>query len=289
MRNSNDVVGLASQRAKVIMGSSFGSRMVKELANGQDPLAVLVLLFLSAADGWYDRQEAIEALGQLKGDLALIAIRSALLDTDEAVRGTAAQVLGRVGNRSDIGRLIHAAQDVDYEVRRSAALSLGYLGGPRVRRTLMAMYFTEKNKFVLRDIVRGLGELHSKAVTPFLEAVLCDKPHLIVRAEILYQLYVTGDHSKIEELLDMLPKSNVLLRRNIANAIEPSSVRLEDLAVIELRMQMQLASEDPEDGDGVAGDIKTLLELIRDERATRLSSLGLNSSGESDPVRAPSP
>ncbi|MCB9742369.1 MAG: HEAT repeat domain-containing protein [Alphaproteobacteria bacterium] len=77
--------------------------------------------------------------------------------------------------------LLHLLQDVDIDVRRSAASALGHHPGPEVREALVAA-LSDENSFVRRWAARGLGALRDPAAIPALRQAAQEPTTLVAEA-----------------------------------------------------------------------------------------------------------
>lgn len=74
------------------------------------------------------REEAAEALGEIRDPKAVDPLIAALRDRDAEVREEAAKSLGMIGDRKAVEPLNEALKDVDPKVRREAEQALARLG-----------------------------------------------------------------------------------------------------------------------------------------------------------------
>lgn len=73
------------------------------------------------------REEAAEALGDIRDHKAVVPLIGALTDRDHEVREEAAKALGMIGDKKAVEPLNEALKDTDAKVRREAELALARL------------------------------------------------------------------------------------------------------------------------------------------------------------------
>ncbi len=106
-----------------------GRSAARELGNIRDPRAVKPLA--AALENQHINRAAAEALVRIGGP-AVEALISSLGHTDPVVRMLAADVLGQIGDKRAINRLVDVLQgDPEYAVRTAAAAALGHLKDSR--------------------------------------------------------------------------------------------------------------------------------------------------------------
>lgn len=73
------------------------------------------------------REEAAEALGEIRDPRAVDPLIAALRDRNSEVRAEAAEALGKIGDRKAVEPLTALLQDPSHEVRRGAETALSRL------------------------------------------------------------------------------------------------------------------------------------------------------------------
>lgn len=191
--------------------------------------------------------------------LARIAARSALADPDVHVRDMAATVLGHIGNRRDIPWLVLALDDPHWFVRCSAAGSLGMLGGPTARRSLIRALARDPNPDVRRWAAGGLAELGDPTLVPTLEAALAEQTDPHVQGAVLRALYELGARP-FPALLPLLHDDDFLMRFQALNGLEDALRAQDKEFAVEAVRELLEKEEHP----GVRGDAEALLRKLLD-------------------------
>ena len=121
------------------------------------------------------RSSADERAGVLDqlGDVAIDLVIEALSDDDSNVRKSAADVLGRLGDRRGVDPLIEALADNDWGVRWRAATALGLLGDERGADPLIEA-LADNDWRVRYRAAEALGRLGDKRGIDPLIGVLAD-------------------------------------------------------------------------------------------------------------------
>lgn len=103
---------LGELNVKVLKMRKDVDGLIKVLATGKHPES---------------REEAAEALGDLRDPKAVEPLIAALKDRDAEVREGAAEALGKIGDRRAVEALTEALNDPRHDVRKKAERSLEYL------------------------------------------------------------------------------------------------------------------------------------------------------------------
>lgn len=111
------------------------------------------------------RRKAVYKLGMVGGDTALRALMNAVADSNEdlIVRGRAAQMLGKLGDKRAVDPLIDALQARGYQTPLYAAEALGRIGDKRAIEPLMAVADSHDNartRQTAQDALTRLGHVH---------------------------------------------------------------------------------------------------------------------------------
>lgn len=200
---------------------------IKDLAESNDAETELLLLYLLDDSSWEVRVEVVDALRAFNGPLTRLAMRASIEDSSDLVRDIAAEVLGDIGTARDIPRLIRALDDHAWNVRVSAAQSLGALGGRKAHQTLLNVLHRDSNAVVRREVALALSNAGEQAILPLQKALDKDMDK-ISRVGLLYALYKLGERQQINALLELLYDEDYLVRHNIVNILEADMVRAED-------------------------------------------------------------
>jgi HEAT repeat protein len=105
------------------------------------------------------REETVYLLSEFEDERVVEHLTRILLkDKDEAVRASAAEELGDLGDQRAIDSLIQALGDDNARVRESAAMALGEIGDKRAIPRLMKL-LEDKNEDVRDSAAEALGEI----------------------------------------------------------------------------------------------------------------------------------
>ena len=112
------------------------SAAAEALGQLSDPRVVEALISALKDNYWYVRKISAAVLGIISARLEDAALRArivqlliaALKDTYMGVPGSAAEALGKLGDRNAVEPLIAALKNSDVELRKNAATALGRLG-----------------------------------------------------------------------------------------------------------------------------------------------------------------
>lgn len=167
------------------------------------------------------RATALFSLLLAHDDDSLEFARQAFADTDPFVRRTAADGLGRAGQRQGIPLLSEALlSDGDPLVRRAAATALVELDDP-TGRTALARALLDPDASVRVVAIRGIGRLGAEPHLPTLIRILEEDPDWELRAEaagVLAQLSDADVASALEraESQDESPFVRAAARKALA-------------------------------------------------------------------------
>lgn len=141
------------------------------------------------------RRTAAESLGKIGDRSAVPALLPVLKDQTPSVRAAAAQALGRTASPTDtdvVASLIRALQDPADRVKQVAAIAIGDIEPPAAELRAVADLLRASDVQVRRAAVRALllGE-----TGPFMEALLAllDDPDADVRQGAVAALSLSGD------------------------------------------------------------------------------------------------
>jgi DEAD/DEAH box helicase domain-containing protein len=119
------------------------------------------------------RRTAVMKLGMMGGETALITLIGVVRNHHEdlIVRGRAALMLGKLGDRRAVESLIEALDAPGYQTRVHAAESLGKLGDPRAIPSLRRVVETESDTFraAAVEALHRLGYKDEAAPEPMTE------------------------------------------------------------------------------------------------------------------------
>jgi HEAT repeat protein len=234
---------------------------IRALGEGRGTLddTLLLLTLMDDRDAKI-RETALEALGNLGGPFARLAVRAALNDPNEHVRRIAAEELVRVGNTQDISCLTGLLEDEDWYIRSEAATALGRIGGKRTLPLLVWALQNDEHPVVRRDAATALVDYGAeKAVVP-LEAALQREEDELAQVGILLALIRLGQHEHFPAFLALLDSDDYLVQNNVINNPCPGDLAEEDLrrflAAVEVVAQ---TAESP----GTRGNAEETLRRLR--------------------------
>ena len=163
------------------------------------------------------RGSATDALGALGDPAAVPHLVAALGDEAEYVRVSAADALGALGDPAAVPPLIAALSDEEEYVRGSAADALGALGDPAAVPHLIAALSDEEGE-VRGSAARALGALGDPAAVPPLIAALSDEEGE-VRGSAARALGALGDPTAVPPLIAALSGEEEYVRGSAADAL----------------------------------------------------------------------
>jgi beta-lactamase regulating signal transducer with metallopeptidase domain len=182
-----------------------------------DPRAVAALLEALKDSDREVRENAMQALANLRAPEALGPMRAALKDSSPDVREQAAFALGQMHDRESVEALSAALADESASVREQAAFALGQIGDPRAGAALSAA-LKDESANVREQAVFALGQLRDRAAVEPLIAALEDE-NASVREQAAFALGQIGDPRAIDGLTAALKDANVEVRRHAAFAL----------------------------------------------------------------------
>ena len=141
------------------------------------------------------RRTAAESLGKIGDRSALPVVLPLLTDTVPAVRAAAAQALGRMATPDDeavIAGLARSLADHDNRVRQAAALAIGEIEPSPRQLTPVTVLLRASDVQVRRAAVRALMSLDTEQVIEWLLPLL-DDPDAEVRQGAVSALGLSGD------------------------------------------------------------------------------------------------
>lgn len=233
--------------------------IAKELQLSQEPSAELLLFQMVDDVAWNVRVQAVESLQNFRSLLARIAARAAANDSEMLVRLAAAETIGVIGNRRDIPWLARLIHDKNWEVRSSAATSLGCINGPKAQKLLVDALFNDLNPVVRRDAVYALSHF-KQDVFPILINALDKENEKAVCIALNFALYKMGQSQSILTYLGFLTDQNALVRSNAINGIEVNAVSQQDVQLI---TQALLRIIDQETEVGIKADAQQkMLDIL---------------------------
>jgi len=156
---------------------------------------IVVLLTLLQDEHPDTRRTAAESLGKIGDRSALPAVLPLLTDAVPAVRAAAAQALGRVATPDDgavITGLAHLLNDSDDSVRHATALAIGEIEPSPRQLTSVADLLRASDVQIRRAAVRALISLDAGQVIEWLLPLL-DDPDAEVRQGAVSALGLSGD------------------------------------------------------------------------------------------------
>ena len=220
----------------------------------------LTLLYLINDRSSSLRQEVIDLLVHIGSPLAQIGARVAITDSSPLMRDRAAVALGIVGNRHDVYLLRKLLDDYSWNVRSSAALSLGLLKGDAAYAALEKSLTKEKNPIVRRDIADALSNHGDKAIAPLIQA-LKDEVDNNARVGLFFALYKLGRRQFLQPFLELLDDPVDLTRHQVINLIVTlvPNMHYEDLAEVIRTLKIALKQEN---NPGIKKDAEIALDAV---------------------------
>jgi HEAT repeat protein len=101
---------------------------------------------------------AIDVLGKSKGEAAAIALVNAYeLENRLLVKRMIVEALGQIGRPEGRKTVVKALEDADPEIRQSAVVSLGLVGGRESDQALVKQAAIEQNQTVKLQMIHVLG------------------------------------------------------------------------------------------------------------------------------------
>ena len=155
------------------------------------------------------RRRAAEVLGRIGDRSAVAPLIDMLGDSESFVRRHAAEALGRIGDRSAVVPLIDVLFDSNNPARSNAAEALGRIGDhSAVVSLLEVLGDSEDDGWVRASVAEALGRIGDRlAVVPLLEALGDSEDDGWVRASVAEALGRIGDRLAVVPLLEALGDS----------------------------------------------------------------------------------
>ena len=163
------------------------------------------------------RRSAVELLGELGSEKAIVPLRKALRDRSPAVRRNAVESLGNIGSGEAAEALCDALKDSNTSIRKKAAETLGMLGSKNAVEALIAA-LADGATAVRRSTAEALGDIGSKNAAKALIDVLNDK-NPEVRQSAVEALRKLGSTKALGPLVEALKDRNSGVRRSAAEAL----------------------------------------------------------------------
>jgi len=121
----------------------------------------------------YTRRDAIQAVAKVRSADTAEVLLKALKDSYAAVRATAAEALGELGNSRFVTPVAHLLNDKDGDVKRAARAALARLNDPRGQK-LLEQDLWGNNRFDAQHAAVALARLDVQEALVFLEDRLQD-------------------------------------------------------------------------------------------------------------------
>lgn len=208
----------------VLQDSKCGGWHKREVAKALGELADTraVEPLIGVLDDFYAGKAAAQALVQL-GPCAVVPLIGALQDSESKVRGTAANLLGRLGDSRAVEPLTKTLQDWDVQV--TAAESLGQLGDTRAVKPLIVA-LQNSGYDMRRAAAKALGELGDARAVKRLIVALRDSDNDVRRAAVV-ALKQLGWQSS-DPVWRVL---NAIERRDVAGCVDEGAAAVKPLIV----------------------------------------------------------
>jgi HEAT repeat protein/beta-lactamase regulating signal transducer with metallopeptidase domain len=185
--------------------ASVREQAMQALAQMRSPLAFEPIVAALQDSSPEVRHQAAFSLGQLDDARAVAPLSGALRDADANVRQQAVFALGQLDAREAVPAIAGALKDDnDAEVRKQAAFALGQIGEPAAIPPLIAA-LKDADDEVREQAAFALGQVGDKAAVPGLVQALSDaKPD--VRQQAAFALSQVGDPSAVDALTTAMMK-----------------------------------------------------------------------------------
>jgi len=207
------------------------------------------------------RWRAIESMQNESPALLRLVARAGISDPNLCVRCEAAEALGAAGSRAlDTPRLRSALQDAAWQVRSSAAIGLGDIGGAKAFAALKNRLPLEPHPVVRRDIALSLAEFGQAALEALTESAEREVDDLAKCGELMAVYALTG--RGISDFLALSGGADDVVRRNVVNFIDVRWLRPADVERVVLTLRSIVATDR---NPGTVGDAIAKLDEI--ERA----------------------
>ena len=191
---------------------------MQALAEMRSPLAFDPIVAALKDSSPQVRHQAAFSLGQLNDARAVAPLSEALRDTDADVRQQAVFALGQLDAKEAVPAIAGALKDDNAEVRQQAAFALGQIGDPTAIQPLVAA-LKDADGEVREQAAFALGQVGDKGAVPALVQALTDaKPD--VRQQAAFALSQVGDPSAVDALTTaMMKDSDPEVRQQAAFAL----------------------------------------------------------------------
>jgi HEAT repeat protein/beta-lactamase regulating signal transducer with metallopeptidase domain len=185
--------------------ASVREQAMQALAQMRSPLAFEPIVAALKDSSPEVRHQAAFSLGQLDDARAVAPLSGALRDADANVRQQAVFALGQLDAREAVPAIAGALKDDnDAEVRKQAAFALGQIGEPTAIQPLIGA-LKDADDEVREQAAFALGQVGDKAAVPGLIQALSDaKPD--VRQQAAFALSQVGDPSAVDALTTAMMK-----------------------------------------------------------------------------------
>jgi beta-lactamase regulating signal transducer with metallopeptidase domain len=151
------------------------------------------------------RQQAMQALAQMRSPLAFEPMLAALKDTDPDVRHQAAFSLGELDDPRAVGPLTAALKDSVADVRQQAAFALGQIGDASAVQPLVAA-LKDADEDVREQAAFALGQIGDPSAMPGLIQALSSDQKADVREQAAFALSQLGDARAVDALTTAMQK-----------------------------------------------------------------------------------
>ncbi|SDW69166.1 HEAT repeat domain-containing protein [Nitrosomonas oligotropha] len=142
----------------------------------------------------------------------------ALKDGDSSVRMSAANALGKIGDKAAVNALIHSLKDENSAVRSRAASALGEIGDKAAVDSLIHS-LKDEDSIARWTAAEALGEIGDRAAVDPLIHSLKDE-NSAVRWTAAEALEIIGDKAAVDPLIHSLKDENSIVRWTAARALE---------------------------------------------------------------------
>lgn len=146
---------------------------VEALGESGHPEAVAPLKLALQDENKEVREAAIDALADIGGAAAAQAVAIALRDEDASIREEAIEALGEIGGVEAAQALAFALKDEDSSIREEAVEALGKIGGAKALQAL-ANALRDEDSWIREEAVDALGKIGGERAARLLEQALAD-------------------------------------------------------------------------------------------------------------------
>jgi HEAT repeat protein len=172
------------------------------------------------------RQNAAQALGEIRSDRAVESLINALQDPDEGVRYSAAEALGKIGDIQSATILSISLKDPAAIVRQKTAIALSHL--PNTSATTLALIdsLSDPDPEVGASVAAALAKISPPVIKPQLFNLIRNSDRNIRRNTALTLGNLSGDDA-ISSLIELSQKDpDAYVRKGAVTALGKAALSL---------------------------------------------------------------